>query len=179
VSWLIFFKIRVSSRIQSMNQISFLNNVGLLLFCRITQVFVWYELLRLICFAFYLHFLSNFEIILVNFVFDDPKLLNLVFIVSIFTSSFSVSKDFQQLESVRVNCSGARKSPKKVLTFDATDDIPNSSIYRKFFSVLVQSNSDFHDYSMEGPVQVSHIHKVIRPIIYVADESLSDLSPAQ
>jgi Amiloride-sensitive sodium channel len=78
-----------------------------------------------------------------------------------------------------VNCSGAKKSPKKVLTFDITDSAEISNIYRNIFSVLVQSNSNFEDTSKMYAAQISHIHQVMRPIIHMADVSLADLSPVQ
>jgi hypothetical protein len=78
-----------------------------------------------------------------------------------------------------VNCSKAKKSPKKVLTFDITDSAEISNIYRKIFSILVQSNLNFEDTSKMYAAQISHMHQVMRPIIHMADESLTDLSPAQ
>jgi hypothetical protein len=92
---------------------------------------------------------------------------------------YRISRDFQQLASVLVNCSAAKKLPKKVLTFDTTDSAEISDIYSKFFFVIVQSNLDFHDYSALRTARIGHMHQVMRPIIYEADESLADLSPAQ
>jgi hypothetical protein len=94
-------------------------------------------------------------------------------------SFLRVSRDILPLKSVRVNCSGIKKSQQKVLTLDATDAAAISDIYSKFFFVGVQNNLGYYDSSKLCAAQIGHMHQVMRPVIHMADESLEDLKVEQ
>jgi hypothetical protein len=93
------------------------------------------------------------------------------------TESYSVSKDYQQVLTVQVNCSDSKTS-KKVLTFDATDD-KSLPLLRKFYIVAVFETTNFMDQSKVVTGQVSHMQHIMKPIIYQADSSLLGLTPQQ
>lgn len=82
-------------------------------------------------------------------------------------------------ETITVNCTttNSKSSEKKIWSFEIEDYNPDcvSMTYR----ANIQEKNNFPEDTKVGVGSVSHMHHMMKPIVYEADESLRELSPEQ